>query len=66
LIFEVLTTQEAAVTAAPFVYGTPQAIRMDNGPKMASDTFTEWAKENGITLLFIQPVIHPINQRLQK
>jgi putative transposase len=28
---------------------------MDNGPEMTSDTFTEWAKEKGITLLFIQP-----------
>ena len=37
------------------VYGAPQAIRMDNGPEMTSDTFTEWAKEKGITLLFIQP-----------
>jgi putative transposase len=37
------------------VYGAPHAIRMDNGPEMTSDTFTEWAKEKGITLLFIQP-----------
>ena len=37
------------------VYGAPQAIRMDNGPEMTSDTFTEWAKEKGITLLFFQP-----------
>jgi len=36
------------------VYGAPQAIRMDNGPEMTSDTFTERAKEKGITLLFIQ------------
>jgi len=28
---------------------------MDNGPEMASETFTELAKEKGIALLFIQP-----------
>ena len=37
------------------VYGVPQAIRMDNGPEMTSETFIEWAKEKGIELLFIQP-----------
>jgi hypothetical protein len=37
------------------VYGAPEAIRMDNGPEMTSETFTEWAKEKGIALLFIQP-----------
>jgi putative transposase len=37
------------------VYGKPQAIRMDNGPEMTSETFTQWAKEKGIALLFIQP-----------
>ena len=38
------------------VYGALHAIRMDNGPEMTSDTFTEWAKEKGITLLCIDPV----------
>jgi putative transposase len=33
----------------------PQAIRMDNGPEMTSETFAQWAKEKGIALLFIQP-----------
>jgi putative transposase len=28
---------------------------MENGPEMTSDTFTAWATEKGITLLFIQP-----------
>jgi putative transposase len=37
------------------VYGAPQAIDMNNGPEMTSVTFTEWANEKGITLLFIQP-----------
>jgi putative transposase len=36
------------------VYGASEAIRMDNGPEMTSETFTEWAKEKGIALLFIQ------------
>ncbi len=30
------------------VYGPPEAIRMDNGPEMTSETFTEWAKEKGM------------------
>ena len=33
----------------------PEAIRMDNGPEMTSQTFIEWAVEMGIELLFIQP-----------
>ena len=37
------------------VYGAPEVIRMDNGPEMTSETFTEWAKEKGIALLFMQP-----------
>ena len=37
------------------VYGMPEAIRMDNGPEMTSQTFIEWAEEMGIELLFIQP-----------
>jgi putative transposase len=37
------------------VYGAPEAIRMDNGPEMTFETFTQWAKEKGIALLFIQP-----------
>jgi putative transposase len=37
------------------VYGAPEAIRMDNCTEMTSETFTEWAKEKGIALLFIQP-----------
>ena len=37
------------------VYGKPHAIRMDNGPEMTSEKFIEWAKEQGIVLMFIQP-----------
>jgi putative transposase len=37
------------------VYGKPQAIRLDNGPEMTSDGFTDWAREQGVQLLFIQP-----------
>ena len=37
------------------VYGAPEAIRMDNGSEMTSETLTEWAKEKGISLLFVQP-----------
>jgi putative transposase len=28
---------------------------MDNGPELTADKFTDWAKEQGISLLFIQP-----------
>lgn len=37
------------------VYGKPQAIRLDNGPEMTSQGFTDWAKRHGVRLLFIQP-----------
>jgi len=37
------------------VYGKPQAIRMDNGPEMTSQGFTDWAERHGVKLLFIQP-----------
>jgi putative transposase len=37
------------------VIGAPEEIRMDNCPEMTSETFTQWAKEKGIALLFIQP-----------
>jgi transposase InsO family protein len=37
------------------VYGRPDAIRLDNGPEFTADTFADWAKEQGIALLYIQP-----------
>jgi putative transposase len=37
------------------VYGRPTAIRLDNGPELTAELFTDWAKEHGITLRFIQP-----------
>lgn len=37
------------------VYGKPEAIRLDNGPELTAEAFTEWAKEHDIQLLFIQP-----------
>jgi probable transposase len=37
------------------VYGKPEAIRLDNGPEMTSHTFVDWARDQGIRLMFIQP-----------
>jgi putative transposase len=37
------------------VYGKPWAIRLDNGPELTAQAFTDWAKEREIQLLFIQP-----------
>jgi len=37
------------------VYGTPQAIRLDNGPELTAQAFVEWAESKGIALLYIQP-----------
>ena len=37
------------------VYGKPEAIRLDNGPEMTSHTFVDWAQDQGIRLMFIQP-----------
>jgi len=37
------------------VYGKPQAIRMDNGPEMTSQGFTDWAERHGVKLFLIQP-----------
>jgi len=36
-------------------YGKPLAIRLDNGPELTAESFTAWAKEEGIELRFIQP-----------
>ena len=37
------------------VYGKPEAIRLDNGPELPAEAFVEWAEQNGVKLLFIQP-----------
>ena len=29
-------------------YGNPTAIRLDNGPELTAESFTEWDKEQGI------------------
>ena len=36
-------------------YGSPDAIRMDNGPELVSQAFTDWATAQGIELRYIQP-----------
>ena len=36
-------------------YGPPDAIRLNNGPQMVSDAFTEWAAAKGISIRYIQP-----------
>lgn len=36
-------------------YGKPDSIRLDNGPEMTSQLFTEWAAGKGIELRFIEP-----------
>ena len=35
--------------------GKPKTIRVDNGPEFTSITFSVWAKEQGITVQYIQP-----------
>jgi putative transposase len=37
------------------LYGKPEAIRMDNGPELTSQSFEEWAEKHKIRLIFIQP-----------
>jgi putative transposase len=36
-------------------YGTPKAIRMDNGPEMMAAKLVSWAQQHGIELRYIQP-----------
>lgn len=35
-------------------YGAPDAIRLDNGPEMVSEAFTEWVAATGIVVRYIQ------------
>ena len=37
------------------VYGKPKYVRLDNGPELTAEAFTDWAKKHEITLRFIQP-----------
>jgi len=37
------------------VRGLPRRIRLDNGPEMLAQVFTDWCEENGIALVYIQP-----------
>ena len=33
----------------------PQVLRTDNGPEFLGDVFTQWAKQNGMAIRYIQP-----------
>jgi putative transposase len=35
--------------------GLPQVLRTDNGPEFLGEAFTEWAKEQGMAIQYIQP-----------
>ena len=35
--------------------GLPKAIRLDNGPELTSEDFTQWCADRGVELRFIQP-----------
>jgi putative transposase len=37
------------------MHGKPTAVRVDNGPEFTSNDFELWAKENQITIRYIQP-----------
>jgi putative transposase len=35
--------------------GLPQELRSDNGPEFLGETFTAWAKVNGVAIQYIEP-----------
>jgi putative transposase len=35
--------------------GLPQVLRTDNGPEFLGEVFTEWAKQSGMAIQYIQP-----------
>ena len=37
------------------IRGTPQRLRLDNGPELVSEALARWAARHGVELLFIQP-----------
>ena len=37
------------------IYGRPRALRLDNGPELTAQVFTEWCQEQAIELRYIQP-----------
>ena len=37
------------------LHGKPQALRLDNGPELTAQVFTEWCAAQGIALRYIQP-----------
>jgi putative transposase len=37
------------------LYGRPTALRLDNGPELTAQAFTDWCQQRGIGLLYIQP-----------
>jgi putative transposase len=37
------------------LYGRPRALRLDNGPELTAQVFTEWCAAQQITLRYIQP-----------
>jgi putative transposase len=60
LVIEVATsiTGERVVAVLALLVamrGTPQSIRVDNGPEFISKALDSWAFENGISLHFIRP-----------
>ena len=35
--------------------GLPQVLRTDNGPEFLGEAFTQWAKQHGMAIQYIQP-----------
>jgi putative transposase len=60
LLIEVDTSISAirlqrAMNELIYVYGKPQAIRIDNGPEISALSLVDWAERQNILLRFIQP-----------
>lgn len=37
------------------IYGRPRSLRLDNGPELTAQVFTDWCQEHAIELRYIQP-----------